>query len=59
MKGGKGGQGRKRTPAKPVTREKPREGPKRGAPKRDWGAVDRGDPLPPTVPKPPRGSTSS
>ena len=54
MKGGKGGQGRKRLPAKPVTKEKPREGPKRGAPKRDWGAVDREEPLPPTTPKPVR-----
>jgi len=54
MKGGKGGQGRKRLPAKPVTKEKPREGPKRGAPKRDWGAVDREEPLPPAPPKPTR-----
>ncbi|MEY4956508.1 MAG: hypothetical protein RL409_765 [Gemmatimonadota bacterium] len=54
MKGGKGGKGRKRLPAKPVTKEAPREGPKRGAPKRDWGAVDRDEPLPPTTPKPAR-----
>ena len=47
MKGGKGGQGRKRTPAKPVAKDAPRGGaPKRGAPKRDWGAEDRDDPLP-------------
>ena len=62
MKGGKGGQGRKRLPVKPVkstTKNDPREGPKRGAPKRDWGAVDREEPLPPTTPKPTRRSTSS
>ena len=56
MKGGKGGQGRKRTPAKPVAKDAPRGGaskggaPKRGAPKRDWGAEDRDDPLPASLP---------
>jgi len=49
MKGGKGGQGRKRTPAKPVAKDAPRGGaPPRGAPKRDWGAEDRDEPLPST-----------
>lgn len=40
MKGGKGGQGRKpsRTAAKP--KGPPRDGPKRGTPKKDWGAVE-------------------
>ncbi len=60
MKGGKGGQGRKRLPAKPVvTKVKLHEGPKRGASKRDWGAVDREDPLPPMTVKPTRRPTSS
>lgn len=60
MKGGKGGEGRsKRPPAKPVGKEKTYEGPKRGAAKRDWGAVDRDHPLPPTSPKTPRRPTSS
>lgn len=59
MKGGKGGEGRKRPPAKPVGKEKTYEGPKRGEAKRDWGAVDREDPLPPVPDKPKRRPTSS
>lgn len=45
MKGGKGGRGRTNTtPRKP---EKPTErgGGKKGAPKRDWGAVESDEPI--------------
>ena len=59
MKGGKGGQGRNRLPAKPVTKPKPHDGPKRGAPKRDWGAVDRDDPMPDTPPPAPKRRPSA
>ena len=57
MKGGKGGQGRKRAPAAKPTAvekawEKSRQGPKRGAPKRDWGAVEREVPRKPPADKP-------
>ncbi len=43
MKGGKGGQGRKRSTTRVVKKSAPHEGPKRGAAKRDWGAVVRND----------------
>ncbi len=53
MKGGKGGTGRKKTAAKPAAKPKhPHEGPKRGAPKKDWGAAPADDLAPG---KPPRG----
>ncbi len=42
MKGGKGGTGRKQTTARPAQKQKNvHDGPKRGAPKKDWGAVER------------------
>jgi hypothetical protein len=44
MKGGKGGTGRKRPTPKPDTkRANPHDGPKRGAPKKDWGAIPKDD----------------
>ncbi len=42
MKGGKGGEGRKRSSVRVVAKDKPRAGPvKKGAPKRDWGAMPK------------------
>ena len=48
MKGGKGGQGRKRSTTRTTTsKEKPREGARKGAAKKDWGAIPKDDaPLP-------------
>ncbi len=43
MKGGKGGQGRKRSTTRVVQKSAQQDGPKRGAAKRDWGAVARDD----------------
>lgn len=42
MKGGKGGTGRKNPSSRPPEKSKnPHDGPKRGAPKKDWGAVEK------------------
>lgn len=43
MKGGKGGTGRKRSSTRVTEKPKPHSGPKRGAPKKDWGAGSRDD----------------
>jgi hypothetical protein len=43
MKGGKGGQGRKRSTTKIVEKPKQHSGAKRGAPKKDWGAMVNDD----------------
>ncbi len=43
MKGGKGGTGRKRSSIRVTEKPKPHTGPKRGAPKKDWGAGSRDD----------------
>ena len=43
MKGGKGGTGRKRSSTRVTEKPKPHTGPKRGAPKKDWGAGSRDD----------------
>ena len=43
MKGGKGGQGRKRSSVRAVDKASPRTSIKKGEPKRDWGAVPRDD----------------
>ncbi len=43
MKGGKGGQGRKRSSTRIVEKVKPRGGVKKGAPKRDWGPLAKDD----------------
>lgn len=43
MKGGKGGRGRQHAPAKTVNKAPPRPSVKKGAPKRDWGAVEADD----------------
>jgi hypothetical protein len=53
MKGGKGGVGRKHG-ARPATKPKePHSGPKRGVPKKDWGAVPNDDgPGRPAAPPP-------
>jgi hypothetical protein len=53
MKGGKGGIGRKKPTTKPAEKAKnplnpknPHDGPKRGVPKKDWGAnPDRDEPI--------------
>jgi len=63
MKGGKGGTGRKRSSTRVTEKAKPPTGPKRGAPKKDWGAGSRDDleiPTKPTVaPKPTDGKRLS
>ena len=42
MKDGQGGTGRKHPPSQKVEKSRnPHDGPKRGAPKKDWGAVER------------------
>ena len=43
MKGGKGGTGRKRTPVRPVEKPKgkQRDIVKKGAARKDWGAIPR------------------
>ena len=51
MKGGKGGQGRKRSTSKVVEKLKPQAVIKRGAPKRDWGPIAKDDDLPPARPE--------
>jgi len=43
MKGGKGGTGRSRSKTRVVEKTKPRGGAKKGATKRDWGAISRND----------------
>ncbi len=49
MKGGKGGTGRKNSSSRPSeTSKNPRVGPKRGAPKKDWGAIEKVPFAPPT-----------
>ena len=56
MKGGKAGQGRKKPSARPGTPTPERSGPKRGESKRDWGPIERDEPVPParaTNPKTP------
>lgn len=56
MKGGKGGQGRTRSKTRVVEKTQPRGGTKKGAAKRDWGAISRDDDVPTTEPvEPPRG----
>lgn len=54
MKGGKGGLGRKKPAGKAVEPAGPKRSAARGAPKRDWGAMetDRDDGVP--VPSKPR-----
>lgn len=52
MKGGKGGQGRKRSTQKVSDKPKPQAGMKRGAPKRDWGPIARDDEAPDASSKP-------
>lgn len=49
MKGGKGGQGRKKVPGKVSESAKPGRSAARGASKRDWGAIptDADEPIPP------------
>ena len=51
MKGGKGGMGRRKPTSRPPSKSpNPHDGPKRGVPKKDWGAnPDRDAPV-----KPPR-----
>jgi hypothetical protein len=56
MKGGKGGMGRKKPTTQPKAKTKnplnpknPHDGPKRGVPKKDWGAnPDRDEPTKPS-----------
>lgn len=43
MKGGKGGRGRSNAPSRGPEKPGPRGGAKKGAPKRDWGAVPKDD----------------
>ncbi len=52
MKGGKGGQGRKRSTTKIVEKPKQHGGVKRGAPKKDWGAIVNDDEDRPVAPPP-------
>jgi hypothetical protein len=54
MKGGKGGTGRKKTVAKSAPKPKhAHDGPKRGAPKKDWGAAPVDDLTPRKAPRQP------
>ncbi len=55
MKGGKGGQGRKRSTQKVAAKPKPQAGTKRGAPKKDWGPITRDDDLEPRPAPPQKG----
>jgi hypothetical protein len=52
MKGGKGGTGRKRPPAKPEPKDKNTQSASRGSRKRDWGAIEREVPVRPPDSKP-------
>jgi hypothetical protein len=59
MKGGKGGTGRKNSSVRPAEKSRnPHDGPKRGAPKKDWGAVEK-DPFATPGKKAPRVPTRS
>lgn len=60
MKGGKGGQGRKRSSTRITEKPLERGGAKKGLPKRDWGAVPNDDTTPratPTRDSPPRDNS--
>jgi hypothetical protein len=52
VKGGKGGTGRKRPPAKPEPKDKSTQSASRGSRKRDWGAIEREVPVRPPDSKP-------
>lgn len=49
-KAGKGGESRKRPPARSGEPSGVRTGPKRGEKKREWGAFNSADDIPPPVP---------
>jgi len=52
MKGGKGGRGRQHAPAKTANKSADRPAVKKGAPKRDWGAMSADD-FETSTPQPP------
>ncbi len=50
MKGGKGGQGRQRSTQRVVEKNRPVGTTKKGAPKKDWGAIEKDPDAPPSPP---------